>query len=43
MRTAVHDAECPVLIVPEDCPFPVNVILAYDGSDDSVFAMKQFA
>lgn len=43
IRTAVHDAECPVLIVPETGELPTSVILAYDGSEDSVFAIKQFA
>lgn len=43
LRDALHAAECPVLIVPEDYDFPENNILAYDGSEDSVFAIKQFA
>ena len=43
LRDALHAAECPVLIVPEDYDFPDNNILAYDGSEDSVFAIKQFA
>ncbi len=34
---------CPVLVVPEKFVFPESVILAYDGSEDSVFAIKQFA
>lgn len=43
MRTALHESECPVLIVPEDMRFPANNILAYDGSEESVYAIKQFA
>ena len=43
LRTVVHEAECPVLIVPEDSRLPTSNILAYDGSDDAVFAIKQFA
>lgn len=36
-------AECPVLIIPEHFIFPRSVILAYDGSQNSVFAIRQFA
>lgn len=43
MRTAVHESECPVLIVPEELKFPETTILAYDGSKESVYAIKQFA
>ncbi len=43
LRDAMHHAECPVLIVPEEYSFPENVILSYDGSESSVFAIKQFA
>ena len=42
LRDALHDAECPVLVVPENCHFPETNIIAYDGSAASVFAMKQF-
>lgn len=43
MRTALHQSECPVLIVPEDYRFPKQNVLAYDGSEESVYAIKQFA
>ena len=43
LKEALHNARCPVLIVPEKYSFPDNNILAYDGSEDSVFAIKQFA
>lgn len=43
LKDAIHNAECPVLIVPEQFDFPENNILAYDGSDSSVYAIKQFA
>ena len=43
LRDALHHTECPVLIVPEHFDFPDNNILAYDGSEASVFAIKQFA
>jgi hypothetical protein len=43
IREAVHSAECPVVIVPEHFSFPKINILAYDGSQSSVYAIKQFA
>lgn len=43
MRDALHDLKCPVLVVPEKFDFPESIILAYDGSDESVYAIKQFA
>ena len=38
----LHDAECPVLVVPEEFSFPGQLVLAYDGSRASVFAIRQF-
>jgi nucleotide-binding universal stress UspA family protein len=35
--------ECAVLIVPERFDFPSRNVLAYDGSKESVYAIKQFA
>lgn len=35
-------AECPVLLVPEKFTFPSRVILTYDGSESSVYAIKMF-
>lgn len=43
MKDALHASECPVIVVPEHFDFPSRNILAYDGSDSSVFAIKQFA
>jgi hypothetical protein len=43
LKDALHDAECPVLVIPEKFDFPDNNILTYDGSDSSVYAIKQFA
>jgi hypothetical protein len=43
LKAALHATECSVLIVPEKYEFPDNNILAYDGSEESVFAIKQFA
>ena len=43
MMNALQKAECPVLLVPESFIFPQGNVLAYDGSDSSVYAIKQFA
>jgi len=43
LENLLHKAECPVIIVPEKYAVPESVILAYDGSEDSVYAIKQFA
>ena len=43
LKMALHDVECAVIVVPEKFDFPGNNILAYDGSDSSVYAIKQFA
>ncbi|HYJ37447.1 MAG TPA: hypothetical protein VEV87_02480 [Chitinophagaceae bacterium] len=43
LRDAMHGSECPVVIVPDNFSFPESVVLAYDGSESSVFAIKQFA
>lgn len=43
LREALHNAKCPILLVPEKFDFPKSIILAYDGTEDSVFAIKQFA
>ena len=43
IKDALHAAECPVLVVPEKCQSPGSNILTYNGSDDSVYAIKQFA
>jgi nucleotide-binding universal stress UspA family protein len=42
LKDAMHSAECPVVVVPEKYSFPEKNILAYDGSESSVFAIKQF-
>lgn len=42
-RTVLHEAECPVLLVPEVYTQPSNIILSYDGSAESVYAIRQFA
>jgi nucleotide-binding universal stress UspA family protein len=43
LKQALHDVECPVIIVPEKYEFPESNILSYDGSESSVTAIKQFA
>ena len=42
IKKVYHNAECPVLVVPEKFEFPKKNIIAYDGSESSVFALKQF-
>lgn len=39
----LHYTECPVMIVPEEFRFPEQLVMAYDGSQESVFAIKQFS
>lgn len=43
IREMVQSSECPALIIPEHFIFPKSVILAYDGSENSVFSIRQFA
>lgn len=43
LKETLHAAECPVLVVPEVFSFPESNILAFDGSESSVYAIKQFA
>jgi nucleotide-binding universal stress UspA family protein len=43
LKDALHGVECPVIVVPEKFDFPKSNILAYDGSESSVYAIKQFA
>jgi nucleotide-binding universal stress UspA family protein len=43
LKDTLRQAECPVVIVPESFTFPESVVLSYDGSESSVYAIKQFA
>jgi nucleotide-binding universal stress UspA family protein len=43
LKDALRDVECPVIVVPEKFNFPEHNILAYDGSESSAYAIKQFA
>jgi hypothetical protein len=43
IKEALHQSECPTLVVPENFQHPRSIILAYDGSASSVYAIKCFA
>jgi hypothetical protein len=43
LKDLLHISECPVFTVPEKFTFPSTIILAYDGSESSLFAIKEFA
>lgn len=43
IKEAIHTAECPVIVMPQNFQFPAVNILTYDGSESSVYAIKQFA
>src|SRR5205085_1671138 len=42
LKDLLHAAECPVFVIPEKAALPENIVLAYDGSKSSVFAIRQF-
>lgn len=42
LQEALHASECPVMIVPEDFVPLQHVVIAYDGSKESMYAMKEF-
>jgi hypothetical protein len=42
LRYTIHEAECPILVVPEKFNVPRTNILAYNGDESSVYAIKQF-
>jgi len=43
LEEVLKRAECPVMLIPEKYDEPEQVVLAYDGNESSVFAIKQFA
>lgn len=43
LKEALHGIECPAIVVPEDFEVPICNVLTYDGSESSVYAIKQFA
>ncbi len=43
LEDLLHYISCPALLVPEKFELPTSLVLAYDGSKDCVFAIRQFA
>ena len=43
LQDALHSAECPVLAIPEEYKQTDHLFIAYDGSKESLLAMKQFS
>ncbi|GGA94570.1 universal stress protein [Puia dinghuensis] len=43
LQEALQAAECPVLVIPEGYTQCDHLFVAYDGSKESLFAMKQFS
>ncbi len=43
LEEVLKRTECPVMLIPENYEEPGQVVLAYDGNESSVFAIKQFA
>ncbi len=43
LQDALKETECPVIVVPEKFLFPERNVLAYDGSESSIYAIKQYA
>jgi hypothetical protein len=43
LKEVLHEAECPVFVIPESFEKTTGNIVAYDGSSSSVHAIKQFA
>ncbi|MET0637907.1 MAG: hypothetical protein ABWZ25_17885 [Chitinophagaceae bacterium] len=43
LKEVMHNLACPVILVPDKLVFPQTNILAYDGSESSVFAIRQFS
>lgn len=43
LNDILHSAECPLLLVPEQFDFPTHLVLAYDGTENSVYAINMFA
>ena len=43
MKEILHGAECPMMLLPEKPGLPGDIILTYDGTASSVYAIKQFA
>ena len=43
IENVLHRAGCPVVLVPEAYKEPQNIILTYDGGDQSAYAARQFS
>lgn len=43
LQEAITQSECPIIIIPEITEMPDSLVLAYDGSRSSVYALKQFS
>ena len=43
VESVLKTTECPVMLVSDEYKAPTNIIVAYDGSERSVYAIKQFA
>ncbi|NCU02449.1 MAG: universal stress protein [Chitinophagaceae bacterium] len=43
LQEILHKSECPVMVVPEKYDFPKTNVLCYDGTESSVYAIKQYA
>lgn len=43
MRQLMHNAECPVMIIPENFTAIEKVLVAYDGKANALFALKLFS
>ena len=42
IEKTLHKAECPIVLLPAAYDAPENIVIAYDGSPSSMFAIKQF-
>lgn len=43
LHEALSQSECPIIVIPEQNDSPTSLVLTYDGSRSSVYALKQFA
>jgi hypothetical protein len=43
LEDLLHEISCPAILIPEKFDYPESLVLAYDGSKDCVFAIRQFA
>lgn len=43
LNKALHQSECPLLLIPGKFDFPERIVFAYNGTESSVYAIKQFA